>query len=61
MSGAVYSQTNTVRHGMRAAIVGVRVTVRCGRGRVDSVRRGETNACATARVVMRRRRAILVV
>ena len=49
MSGAVYSQTNTVRHGMRAAIVVV-ATVRCGRGRVDSVRRGETNAPTVATV-----------
>ena len=56
--GAVYSQTKTVRHGIRAAIVGVRVTVRCGR--VDSVRRGETNACAAARDTTRSRRAILL-
>ena len=58
MRGAVYSQTKTVRHGMRAAIVGVLVTERCGR--VDSVRRGETNACAAARAATRMRRAILV-
>ena len=59
MRGAVYSQTKTVRHGMRAAIVVV-ATVRCGRGRVDSVRRGETNACAAARDTTRSRRAILL-
>ena len=58
-SGAVYSQTKTVRHGMRAAIVGVRATERCGR--VDSARRGDTNACAAAKAATRMRRAILVV
>ena len=43
--GAVYSQTKTVRHGMRAAIV---VVAGRGGGRrgVDSARRGGTNACA---------------
>ena len=58
--GAVYSHTNTVRQGMRAAIVGV-----AGRGGgrrgVDSVRRGETNACAAARAATRMRRAIRAV
>ena len=58
--GAVYSQTKTVRHGMRAAIVVV-TTVRCGRGRVDSARRGETNACATANAATRMRSAIRAV
>ena len=57
--GAVYSQTKTVRQGMRAAIVGVRVTVRCGR--VDSARRGETNVCAAARDTTRMRSAIRAV
>ena len=57
--GAVYSQTKTVRHGMRAAIVGVLVTERCGR--VDSVRRGDTNACAAARAATRMRSAIRAV
>ena len=59
-SGAVYSQTKTVRHGMRAAIV---VVAGRGGGRrgVDSARRGETNACAAARDTTRRRRVIFVV
>ena len=57
--GAVYSQTKTVRHGMRAAIV---VAGRCGwRRGVDSVRRGDTNACAAARAATRMRRAIRAV
>ena len=56
--GAVYSQTKTVRHGMRAAMV---VAGRGGGRRgVDSARRGETNACAAARAATRMRRAILV-
>ena len=56
--GAVYSQTKTVRHGMRAAIV---VAGRGGGRRgVDSARRGETNACAAARDTTRSRRAILL-
>ena len=58
--GAVYSQTKTVRHGMRAAIV-----VGAGRGGgrrcVDSVRRGETNACAAARDTTTSLRAIRAV
>jgi hypothetical protein len=59
MSGAVYSQTKTVRHGMRAAIV---VVAGRGGGRrgADSARRGETNACATANAATRMRSAILV-
>ena len=48
MSGAVYSQTKTVRQGMRAAIV---VAARGGGRRgVDSVRRGDTKAPTVATV-----------
>ena len=55
----MYSQTKTVRHGMRAAIVVV--AGRGGARRVDGVRRGETNACAAARAATRMRSAIRAV
>ena len=60
MSGAVYSHTNTVRHGMRAAMV---VVAGRGGGRrgVDSLWRGETNACAAARAATKMRSAICAV
>ena len=56
----MYSQTKTVRQGMRAAIV---VVAGRGGGRrgVDSARRGETNACAAARAATRMRSAIRAV